>query len=155
MLAAVGGFAEAGAGLAVLGVGFELVLDVGDGTGGVAAVELEGAVAVLAAELGVSVDEGIGEGLHLPEGFISAAGADATTFDFALVELLRWNDDFGGHVAFLRANLLGGGSAVLILRCIGGFSCAADTSPPLFPRKIFKRDELGVYRLWCRYESRD
>ncbi len=105
MRAAVRGFKEARAGLAVLGVGLELVLNVGDGTGSVAAVELERAVAVLAAELGIAVDEGLGEGLYLPEGFIAGAGgADAAAFDFALVELFRCYDNFGGHVAFLDAD---------------------------------------------------
>jgi hypothetical protein len=103
--AAIGGFLEACAGLAVLGVGLEFVLDVGDGTSRVAAVQLQRSVAVLAAELGVAVDQGFGEGLYLPEGFISASGADAATFDFTFKDLFRGDDDFGGHVAFLRTDL--------------------------------------------------
>ena len=109
MLAAVGGFQEACAGLAVLGVGLELVLDVRDGSGGMTAVKLEWAVAIFAAELGIAVDERVGEGFYLPERFIArTVGTDAAAFYFALVEFLRCNDDFGGHVAFLRADLLAG-----------------------------------------------
>jgi hypothetical protein len=104
VFAAVGGFAEADAGGAVLGVGLELVLDVRDGAGGVAAGDFERAVAVLAAELGVAVGERVGEGLDLPEGLIAvAAGAYAAAFDFALVKLFRNYDYLGGHVFFPAA----------------------------------------------------
>jgi hypothetical protein len=103
--AAVGSFEEAGCGGAVLGVALELVLDVGDGAGGVALVELQGAVALFAAELGVAVQQGVGYGFYLPEGLIAPGGADATAFNFALKELLGNCNNFGGHGAFLRAGL--------------------------------------------------
>jgi hypothetical protein len=84
---AVGGFAEEDAAGAVFGVGFEFVLDVGDGAGSeVALVELDGAVAVFATELGISVDEGVGDGFDFPEGFVAGAGGtDAAAFDFAFI----------------------------------------------------------------------
>jgi hypothetical protein len=94
---------EAGADGAVLRVGFELVLDVGDGAGSVALVELEGAVALFAAELGVAVEDRVGYGLDLPERFIPATCADAATFYFTLVELLGRSNNFGGLGAFLGA----------------------------------------------------
>ena len=97
MLAAIGGEVEADAGLAVLGVGLKLVFDVGDGASGVAAVELERAVAVLATELSVAVDEGVGERFELPEGLIPSGGTDAATLDFTLIELFRDGDNFGGQ----------------------------------------------------------
>jgi hypothetical protein len=96
---------EASAYGAVFGVGFELVLDVGDGAGGVALVEFQGAVALFAAELGVAIEDRIGDRLDLPERFIAATCANAATFYFTLVELLGRSDNFGGHGAFLGAVL--------------------------------------------------
>jgi hypothetical protein len=84
VLAAVSRFHEASAELAMLGVGLELVLKVRDSTGGVTAMELERAVAIFAAELGVAVEQGVGEGLYLPEGLIPSTGAYASAFYFAL-----------------------------------------------------------------------
>lgn len=108
MSAAVRGFEEAGALLAVLGVDLQFVFEVGGCAGGVAAVELEGAVAVLAAELGVAIEEGVDEGFELPEGLVpGAGGAYAAAFYFALVELLWSCKDFGGHGAFLGAGVAG------------------------------------------------
>jgi hypothetical protein len=50
------------------------VRDVGGGPlGTVALVQLDGAVAVLAAELGVAVDEGFDQRLDLPEGLIAGS----------------------------------------------------------------------------------
>jgi hypothetical protein len=88
---------EAGAGGAVLGVALQLVLDVRDGTGGVTLVQLQWAVAFLAAELGVAVEDGVGYGLDLPEWLIATAYADATAFHFALIKFLRSNCNFGSH----------------------------------------------------------
>jgi hypothetical protein len=85
VLAAVGGEVEADAGGAVLGVGLKFMFHVGDRAGGVAAVQLERTVAVLATELGVAVDKGVGERLELPEGLIPPRGADAATLHFTLV----------------------------------------------------------------------
>jgi hypothetical protein len=99
---------------AVLGVGLELVLDVGNGAGGVALVELERAVTLFAAELGVAVENSVGDGLHLPERFIAATCANAATFYFTLVKLLRRSDNFGGHGAFLGA----GNSALWEALCL-------------------------------------
>jgi len=92
--AAVGGFAEEGPGGAILGVGLELVGDVGRGrVDDVAAVEGDGAGAVGAAELGVVVDEGFGDGLEFPEGFVAATEFEAATLDLTLVDFFG----FGGH----------------------------------------------------------
>jgi hypothetical protein len=98
--AAIGGEVETGAGGAVLGVGLEFVLDVGYGAGGVALVELEGAVALFAAELGVAIEDGVGDGFDLPERLIAAGCANAATLYFTLVELLWDGDYFGGHGGF-------------------------------------------------------
>ena len=74
-LAAVGGFAEVEAGGAVLGVGLELVGDVRRGrVDDVAAVELDRAGAVGAAELGVEVNDRLGDRFELPEGLVASAG---------------------------------------------------------------------------------
>jgi hypothetical protein len=97
-LAAVGGFAEEDAGGAVLGVALELVGDVGRRCAfDVMAVDLDGASAVGAAELGVGVDEGFGDGLELPEGFIATAYFEAAAFYLALVDFFG----FGGHGVLL------------------------------------------------------
>ena len=67
----------------------------------VALVQLHGAVAVLATELGVAINEGFDEGLDLPEGLIAgAAGTDAAAFHLTLVELLGDGRSFGGHGTF-------------------------------------------------------
>ena len=97
-LAAVGGFAEVEAGGAVLGVGLELVGDVRRGrVDDVAAVELDRAGAVGAAEFCVGVDDGFGDGLELPEGFIATAYFEAAAFYLALVDFFG----FGGHGVLL------------------------------------------------------
>ena len=89
-LAAVGGLAEVQTGRAVLGVGLELVGDVRRGRAGkVMAVQLDRAGAVGAAELGVVVDEGLGDGFELPEGLVATAGLEAAAFDLALVDFFR------------------------------------------------------------------
>jgi hypothetical protein len=93
----VGGFAEDLAAGAVLGVGLEFVLHVGDGTDGVAFVEAEGAVAVFATDLGVFIEHEIDDALDLPERLIAATGADAPTFHFTLEELFLRCSNFGGH----------------------------------------------------------
>jgi len=94
--AAVGGFAEVEAGGAELGVGLELVGDVRRRSAGdVMAVQLDGSGAVRATELGVVVDEGLGDGFELPEGLVSTASLEATSFDLALVDFFG----FGGHDA--------------------------------------------------------
>jgi hypothetical protein len=89
----IGGFAEEEAAGAVLGVGLEFVLDVGDGAGSeVALVELDGAVAV-------SVDESFGDGFDLPEGFVArAGGANAAAFYFTFIQFFGNGDDFGGQL---------------------------------------------------------
>jgi hypothetical protein len=96
----IGGFAEEEAAGAVLGVGLEFVLDVGDGAGSeVALVERDGAVAVFATELGVSVDESFGDGFDLPEGFVArAGGANAAAFYFTFIQFFGNGDDFGGQL---------------------------------------------------------
>ena len=97
-LAAVGGFTEPEAGGAILGVCFELVGDVGRRrVGDVVAVDFDGASAVGAAELGVVVDEGFGDGFEFPEGFVAAAGFEAAAFDLTLVDFFG----FGGNVVLL------------------------------------------------------
>ena len=108
--AAVGGGVEAGADGAVLGVALQLVLDVRDGAGGVALVQLQRAVALLAAELGIAVEDGVGDGLDLPEGLIPAARTDAAAFHFALIELLGSDCNFGSHSL----------SFLVRLRCVCG-----------------------------------
>jgi xanthine/uracil/vitamin C permease (AzgA family) len=82
VLASIGSFEEAGTQLAVLGVGLELVLEMRNGTSGVTAMQLEGTVTIFATELGVTVEQGIDEGLHFPEWLITASGADAASFYF-------------------------------------------------------------------------
>jgi hypothetical protein len=96
---------EAHADAAVLRITLELMLDVRDGTCGVALVELERTVAFLATELGVAVEDGVSYGLDLPERFVPATRADAATFYFTLVELLGGCNNFGGHGAFLGAGV--------------------------------------------------
>jgi hypothetical protein len=64
-------------------------------------VQLHFAVAVLAAELGVSVDKCFGDSLYLPEGLISAGGANTPALYFALVNLLFDYSNFGCHKALL------------------------------------------------------
>jgi len=86
-LAAVSGLAEEEAGRAVLGVCLELVGDVrGRRSGDVMAVQLDRAGAVGAAELGVVVDEGFGDGFELPERLIPTTDLEAAAFDLALVD---------------------------------------------------------------------
>ena len=55
-------------------------------TGDVMAVQLDRAGAIRAAELGVVVDEGFGDGFELPEGFVATACLEAAAFDLALVD---------------------------------------------------------------------
>jgi hypothetical protein len=68
------------------------------------AVDLDRAGAVGAAELGVVVDEGFGDGLEFPEGFVSAADFEAAALDLTLVDFFG----FGGHDV-----LLGGACSVM------------------------------------------
>jgi hypothetical protein len=90
--AAVGGLEEVNSGGAILGVGLEFVLKVGDGAVfGAALEELERAVAVLAAKLGVGIVEGIGDGFELPEGFVTAGGTNPTTLDLALLKVFAFS----------------------------------------------------------------
>src|SRR5260370_6103966 len=90
-LAAVGGLAKVHAGDAVLGVFAALVLGVGSGAAGfVGPKELHFAEAVLAAELGVGVDQSVSQALDLPEGLVPAAGFDAPPFDFAFIDLFTF-----------------------------------------------------------------
>jgi hypothetical protein len=90
--AAVGGLEEVDAGGAVLRVGLQFVLEMGDGAVlGAALEELERAVAVLAAELGVGIIEGIGDGFDLPEGLVTAGGTNPTTLDLALLEVFAFS----------------------------------------------------------------
>jgi hypothetical protein len=82
------GLEEVGAVGAVFGVGAVFVLDVRSGTASlVVLVELDRAAAIFAAKLGVFVDEGVGDILDLPEGFVPSARPDATPLDFTLVDL--------------------------------------------------------------------
>src|SRR5216683_5182778 len=91
-LTAIGGLPEQEAVSAELRVGGGLVLDVGRGSGlVVAAKEFDLAEAILAAELGVAVGQGIGDSLDLPEWLVASAGFDAATFYFALVDLLAFD----------------------------------------------------------------
>jgi hypothetical protein len=72
-LAAVGGLEKPQASRAMLGVGFELVLEVRRRSVlDVAAKEFDGASAILAPELGVLVDEGFSNEFDLPEGLVAA-----------------------------------------------------------------------------------
>jgi|ERR1035441_4110187 hypothetical protein len=101
-LATVGSFAEEGAGGAILGVGLELVGDVGQRrVDDVAAMEPDGAGAVGAAELGVVVGESFDDRLELPERFVATAKFEAAALDLALVDLFG----FGGHKAPLVVRL--------------------------------------------------
>jgi hypothetical protein len=50
------------------------------------AVEFDGTGAVGAAELGVVVGEGFGDGLELPEGLVASTQLEAAAFDLALVD---------------------------------------------------------------------
>ena len=95
--AAVRGGVEAGADGAVLGVALQLMFNVRDGAGGVALVQLQGAVALLAAELGIAIEDSVGDCFYLPERLIPTADTDATAFHFALVKLLRSDCNFGSH----------------------------------------------------------
>lgn len=88
---------EAGAYGAVLGVALEFVLDVRDSAGGVALVQLQRAVALFAAELGVAVEDGVGDGLNFPERLVAAAGTHTAAFYFTLEELLGNCCNFGSH----------------------------------------------------------
>src|SRR5665213_3636956 len=98
----VGGGEEADRIAAVLGVGLGLVRDVRPSAlGRGALVQLHFAVAVLAAELGVAVDERFGDGLYLPERFISAGGANTPALYFALVNLFFDYCCFACHGALL------------------------------------------------------
>jgi len=82
----VGGALEEQAAGTELGVGGELVLNVGDGPGfAVAAEQLDRAETVLAAEVGVFVHQGDGDVLDLPVGLVSSAGLETATANLALV----------------------------------------------------------------------
>jgi hypothetical protein len=101
-LATVGSFAEEGAGGAILGVGLELVGDVGQRrVDDVAAMEPDGAGAVGAAELGVVVGESFDDRFELPERFVATAKFEAAALDLALIDLFG----FGGHKAPLVVRL--------------------------------------------------
>jgi hypothetical protein len=68
------------------------VLDVGSRAfWGAAFEDFDGATAVFAAELGVVIFEGDGDGLDLPEGLVAAGGADAKALHFALVEFFPFD----------------------------------------------------------------
>jgi hypothetical protein len=90
--ASVGGLFEQEAVGAVLGVGYGFMFDVGDGAFlAVAAEKLYFAVAVLAAKLGVVVDQCDGNGLYFPEGLVASAFFDSAAFDFTLVDLFAFD----------------------------------------------------------------
>jgi hypothetical protein len=97
VLAAIRSFMKANADEAMLGVRLELVFDVRDGTGGMALVELEWTVTLLAAKLGVAIEDGIGNGLYFPERLIPTGGANTATFHFAFKQLLGNGHNFGCH----------------------------------------------------------
>src|ERR1700733_8724728 len=91
-LTAVGGLEEVQAGGAVLGIALELVFDVGGQTvAGAAFDNFDRTTAVFAAELGVVIFEGDGDGLDLPEGLVAAGCADAKALHFALVEFFPFD----------------------------------------------------------------
>src|ERR1019366_4149407 len=74
------------------GVGREFVLDVRDAAVlAVAAEEFDGTGAVLAAEIGIGVGEGVDDALDLPEGLVPSAGFDAPPAYFALVHLFAFD----------------------------------------------------------------
>ena len=103
-----------GAGGAVLGVGLEFVLEVGDGAIFSAALEeLERAVTVLATELGIGVGESIGDGFDLPERFVTAGGTNSAALDLALLEVLA----FGCHDWTSESYM------VRVVRAWGGHGC--------------------------------
>jgi hypothetical protein len=110
-------------------------------------MQLQRAMAVLATELGIAINQRIGERLYLPERFISARSADAATFDFTFKKLFRGDNDFGGHVAFLQTDLFMGGRAIPILRCIGGFQSRIVPPLPSFSRKILTNKHLDMHPL--------
>jgi hypothetical protein len=90
--AAVCGFAEDEPGGAVLGIALELMRDVRRRrVGNMMAVEFHRAGAVGAAELGVIVDEGFGNGLELPERFIAAAELEAPALHLTLVDFFGFD----------------------------------------------------------------
>ena len=103
MFAAVGGLEEVKAGGTVLGVDFELVLDVKRGAFLRATLhDLYGATTVLAAELGVVIFERLGDGLDLPKGLIPATNSHSAAFDLTVKEHLA----FSSHsVSFSKPRL--------------------------------------------------
>jgi hypothetical protein len=90
--ASVGGLLEQEAVGAVLGVDRGFVLDVGHSAFlAVAAKKLYFAVAVLAAKLGVVVDQRDGDGFYFPEGLVASAFFDSAAFDFTLIDLFSFD----------------------------------------------------------------
>jgi hypothetical protein len=90
--ASVGGLFEEEAVGAVLGVGWGFVLDVRDGAFlAVSSEKFYFAVAVLAAEFGVVVDQCDGDGFYFPEGLVASALFDTAAFYFALVDLFAFD----------------------------------------------------------------
>jgi len=95
-----GGFGFAAVGSALeeqtagteLGVGGELVLDVGNDSGlAVAAEQLDRAETVLAAEIGVFVGEGYGDVLDLPVRLVPSACFETAAAYLALVHLFSFD----------------------------------------------------------------
>jgi hypothetical protein len=79
-------------GYAVLGVRAQFVFDVWlRATDPVAFKQFDWAEAVFAAKRGVVVDERLGNGFDLPEGLITAANFDTTTFDFTLIDFFAFD----------------------------------------------------------------
>ena len=74
---------------AVLRIALQLVLDMRRGSIlNVPPKQLYRSTTVLAAKLGIAVDQGVGNQLHLPEGLVSTAGTYSATLHFSLIKLL-------------------------------------------------------------------
>jgi len=84
------------AGGAVLGVGFQFVGDVGRGcVSNIAAMELDCASAIRAAEFRVGVGDGIEDGLQLPERLVAATRLKSPALCLALVDFFGFNGHGG------------------------------------------------------------
>ena len=98
----IGSLAEEESGRAVLRVGLQLVRNVRRRSPwDVMPMQFDRARAIRAAKLRVIVDQRLGDGLQLPEGFVSPADLESATFDLTLIDFFR----FGGHNAPLDAAL--------------------------------------------------
>ncbi len=81
----------------MLGVGLQLMLNVRDCARRVALVQLQWTMALLAAKLGVAIENCIRDALKLPERLVTTGGAHAAALDFAFEKLLWDRCSFRCH----------------------------------------------------------